>query len=123
MPILTDDQIAEIRANAADDPHDRLYDMRPLRTRAEIFGYCIEVARQRGWDEVEVIDALLRVATPYREDVREVERVLRLLGYAAVADHLHKIARHLSKKPPRRWPHSDISDQSWRRGHDDPVLH
>jgi hypothetical protein len=40
--------------------------------RAEVFGYCIEVARREGWDEVGVIDALVKVTTPYREDVREV---------------------------------------------------
>ena len=75
-----------------------------------------------------MIDALVRVTTPYREDVRKVERVLRPLGYTVVADHLHRIARHLSKRPLRRWPHlthpsqADIADQSWRR-HNDPVLH
>jgi hypothetical protein len=73
MPILSDEQIAEIRRMAADgEPppeHERRYDLSPLRTRAEVFGYCIEVARQRGWDEVQVIDALLKVATPCREHV------------------------------------------------------
>jgi hypothetical protein len=125
MPILSDDQIAEIRRMDGESPPERRYDMSPLRMRAEVFGYVIEVARQRGWDEVEVIDALLKVTMLYREDVREVEKVLRPLGYTAVADHLHKIAR---KRPPRRWPHltrpsqADIADQSWRRPND-PVLH
>src|SRR5262245_60062495 len=132
MPILTDDQVMEIRrANADGEPpreQERRYDLSPLRTQAEIFGYCIEVARREGWDEVEVIDALLKVATLHREDVREVERVLRLLGYVGVSDHLQKIARYFSKRPPRRWPHlthpsqADIADQSWRLGHNDPVL-
>ena len=66
------------------------YDLSALWTRAEVFGYCIEVARRESWDEVEVIDALLKVAIPWREDVREVERVLRPLGYIAVADHLRR---------------------------------
>jgi hypothetical protein len=122
MPIPTDAQIAEIRRRVAegDVPRER-YDLAPLRTRAELFGYAIEIARREGWDEVEMIDALVKVSTPYREDVREVEQVLRPLGYAMVADHLHKIARHLSQKPLRRWPHlthpsqADIADQSWRK--------
>lgn len=132
MPIVTDEQIAEIRRAVAEGepPRDqeRRYDLSPLRTRAEVFGYCIEVARREGRDEVEMIDALLKVATPYREDVREVEQVLRSLRYTAVSDYLHKIARHLSKKPLRRWPHLthpsqvDIADQSWR-WRNDPVLH
>jgi hypothetical protein len=126
--LRTDDQIVEIRRAIADgEPpyeHERRYD---LSTKAEVLGYCIEVARQRGWGEVEVIDALLKVATLFREDVREVEKVLRPLGYAAVADHLHKIARHLSKRPPRRWTHltrpsQDIAGQSWGRPND-PLLH
>jgi hypothetical protein len=92
------------------------------------FSYCIEVARREGWDEVEVIDALLKVATPYRDDVRDVEQVLRSLGYTAVSDHLGKITRHLSLRPPKQWPclrapqHDELADQSWRRRHA-PVRH
>jgi len=126
MPILSDEQITEIRRRVADgnvSPRELRYDLSPLRTRAEVFGYCIEVARREGWDEVEVIDALLMVATPYREDVRDVEQVLRSLGYTAVSDHLKKIIRHLSLRPPKQWPcltspqQADIADQSWRRRH------
>ena len=125
MP-MSDEQIAEIRRRVADSnvsPREGRYDLSPLRTRAEVFGYCIEVARREGWDEVEVIDALLKVATPYREDVRDVEQVLRSLGYTAVSDHLKKIIRHLSLRPPKQWPcltapqHDEIADQSWRRRH------
>ena len=125
MPILSDEQITEIRRRVADGNVSRelRYDLSPLRTRAEVFGYCIEVARREGWDEVEVIDALLKVATPYREDVRDLEQVLRSLGYTAVSDHLKKITRHLSLRPPKQWPcltapqHDEIADQSWRRRH------
>ena len=58
-----------------------------------------------------------------REDVRDVEQVLRSLGYTAVSDHLKKIIRHLSLRPPKQWPcltapqHDEIADQSWRRRH------
>src|ERR1700746_2438993 len=122
MP-MSDEQIAEIRRRVADrnaSPREGRYDLSPLRTRAEVFGYCIEVARREGWDEVEVIDALLKVATPYREDVRDVEQVLRSLGYTAVSDHLKKIIRHLLLRPPKQWPcltapqHDEIANQSWR---------
>ena len=102
MP-MSDEQIAEIRRRVAEGnvpPREGRYDLSPLQTRAEVFGYCIEVARREGWDEVEVIDALLKVATPYRDDVRDVEQVLRSLGYTAVSDHLKKITRHLSLRPP-----------------------
>ena len=120
MPLISDAEIAEIKRKAAEGyaPRGR-YDLSPLRTRAEVFGYCIEVARRESWDEVEVIDALLKVTTPWREDVREVEQVLRKLAYVQVADHLRRVARHLL--PPRRWghltapQHLDILDQSGRQ--------
>ena len=51
MPIVTDDQIGEIRRAVVEGepPRDqeRRYDLSSLRTRAEIFGYCIEVSRHR----------------------------------------------------------------------------
>ncbi|WFU37592.1 hypothetical protein QA640_24300 [Bradyrhizobium sp. CB82] len=123
MPILTDEQIAEIRRRVAEGgtpPRECRYDLSPLRTQAEVFGYCIEVARREGWNEVEVIDALLRVAAPYREDVRDAEHVLRSLGYTAVSDHLKNISRRLSLRPPKQWlflppQQADVADQSWLR--------
>ena len=47
MPTISDAEIPEIRRKAADgyEPRER-YNLSPLRTRAEVFGYCIEVARQ-----------------------------------------------------------------------------
>jgi hypothetical protein len=122
MALLSDAEIAEIRRKATEgyEPRGR-YDLSPLRTRAEVFGYCIGVARLEGWDEIEVIDTLIRVATPWREDIREVEQVLRPLGYTAVADHLRRTARHLPPRPASRWPrltapqHAEMDDQSRRR--------
>ena len=122
MSMISDAEIAEIRRKAAEG-YEPLgcYNLSPLKSRAEVFGYCIEVARQNKWDEVEVIDALLKVTTPWREDIREVEQVLRPLGYIRVSDYLHKAARHLPSKPPSRWPRlthpsqADIPDHSWRK--------
>jgi hypothetical protein len=103
MPLISEAQIAEIRRQVADGniPRGR-YDLSPLQTRAEVFGYCVQVARQEGWDEVEIIDGLVKIATPWREDVREVEVTLRSLGYTKVSDYLRSITRHLSRKPPRQ---------------------
>jgi hypothetical protein len=33
-----------------------------LERRRKASGYCIEVARREGWDEVEVVNALLKLA-------------------------------------------------------------
>jgi hypothetical protein len=108
MPIITDAEIAEIRRKAAElprghhDPRDG-YDLSGIRTLAELIGYLATVAREKGWDEVEVVAAFVKVGTPCREDVHEAEQLLRQLGYTAVCDHLRKIARHLQPKPPGRW--------------------
>jgi hypothetical protein len=105
MPIITDAEIAEIRRKAAERPYDPRggYDLSGIRTLAELIGYLATVAREKGWDEVEVVAAFIKVGTPCREDVHEAEQLLRQLGYAAVCDHLRKVARHLEPKPPGRW--------------------
>jgi len=104
MPIITDAEIAEIRRMAAErscEPGD--YDLSGIRTVAELIGYLATVAREKGWDEVEVVAVFIKVATPCREHVREAEQLLRQLGYTAVCDHLRKMAPHLQPKPPSRW--------------------
>jgi hypothetical protein len=108
MPIITDVEIAEIRRRAAELPpghHDPRsdYDLHGIMTLAELIGYLATVAREKGWDEVEVVAAFVKVGTPCREDVHEAEQLLRQLGYTAVCDHLRKIVRHLAPKPPGRW--------------------
>ena len=108
MPIITDAEIAEIRRKAAELPRGHHepgdgYDLSGIWTLAELIGYLATVAREKGWDEVEVVAAFIKVGTPCREDVREAEQLLRQLGYTAVCDHLRKIVRHLAPKPPGRW--------------------
>lgn len=108
MPIITDAMIAELRRKAAELPRGHQdprggYDLSGIRTLAELIGYLVTVARKTGWDEVEVVAVFIKVATPYREPVREAEQLLRQLGYTAVCDHLRKIARYLEPKPPGRW--------------------
>ena len=108
MPIITDAQIAEIWRKVAElppghhGPQDG-YDLSGIRTVAELIGYLVTVARENGSDEVEVVAVFIKVATPYREHVREAEQLLRQLGYTAVCDHLRKVAPHLQPKLPRRW--------------------
>ena len=74
-----------------------------IRTVAKLIGYLATVAREKGWDEVEVVAVFIKVATPCREHVCEAEQLLRQLGYTAVCDHLRKMAPHLQPKPPSRW--------------------
>jgi hypothetical protein len=108
MPTITDAEIAEIRRKAAELPPGHRdpradYDLSGIRTVAELIGYLVTVAREQGRDEVELVARFIKVATPYREPVREAEQLLRQLGYTAVCDHLRKIARHLQPRPPSRW--------------------
>ena len=102
-PLLTDEQLDDIRHGIADGPQSSRYDMRPLQTSAEVFGYCIEVARKEGWEEAEVIDALLKVLPIYREEARAVGRTLASLGYT-VSDRILKAARRLPARPPEHRP-------------------
>ena len=83
IPIITDAEHHDQRDG---------YDLSGIRTLAELIGYLATVAREKGWDEVEVVAAFIKVGTPCREDVREAEQLLRQLGYTAVCDHLRKIA-------------------------------
>jgi len=112
MPILTDEEITELKRKLAGG-YQLLsrHDLSPLKTRVELFAYIIAWARQEKIDEVEAIDAFLKLATPWREDAREVEKTLRQLGYTAVCDYLKKTTRYLSSKPPRR---PDLPDHSQR---------
>ena len=104
MPIITDATIAEIRRRAAERPCEPDGDdLSGIRTVAELIGYLATVARDKGWDEVDVVAVFIKVATPCREHVREAEQLLRQLGYTAVCDYLRKIAGNLQTKPPRRW--------------------
>ena len=66
MPIITDAEIAEIRRRAAERPCEPGgdYDLSGIRTVAELIGYLATAAREKGWDEVEVVAVFIKVATP-----------------------------------------------------------
>ncbi|SFJ72468.1 hypothetical protein [Bradyrhizobium sp. Gha] len=80
------------------------YDLSGIRTVAELIGYLVAVARERGLDEVAVVERFVMQAKPYRERVEEAEPLLRSLGYVAVGDRLRKLRRGLKTKPSSRWP-------------------
>ena len=67
IPIITDAEIAEIRRKAAElprgyhDPRDG-YDLSGIGTLAELIGYLATVAREKSWDEVEVVAVFIKVA-------------------------------------------------------------
>ena len=71
--------------------HDAI-DMSALQSTEEIIGFVIASARAEGLDEVDLVEVLVRAIDLSPTDVRRAERVLRPLGYVAVADMLRNIA-------------------------------
>jgi hypothetical protein len=71
--------------------HDAI-DLSALQSIEEVIGYVIAAARAEGEDEVDVVELLVRATDLTPDDVRQVARLLRSLGYVAVADMLRKIA-------------------------------
>ena len=112
----TDAEIADLCRQLERTEGSRYDDMAAIQDQATLFAYVVACARQEGWDEVEVIDTMVRVIRPYREEIRdEVIKVLQPLGYDAVCDHLRKLLRRLPSKPPFKWPQRpDLPDHSWR---------
>jgi hypothetical protein len=48
MPLLTDEEIVALRRSIAEAPHDRRYDLTPLRTRADRLLHRSRAARRLG---------------------------------------------------------------------------
>lgn len=90
--------VAQLREmiEAGDLPHDD--ELLALTTIPEVLGYMIAVAGQEGWDEVEYSEVLARSLDMTASKVREIERVLRPLGYDAVATMLRRVARRSRRK-------------------------
>jgi hypothetical protein len=64
----------------------------------EVIAYLVALARQDGHDEVEYIEVLIKALDMKAADIRAVERVLRPLGYDAVAVMLRQLARRARRK-------------------------
>jgi hypothetical protein len=91
MPISAAD-VAEARRLGEMVPDHDAIDMTALQSIEEVIGYVIAAARAEGDDEVDLVELLVRAADLTPDEVRRVERVLRPLGYVAVADMLRQIA-------------------------------
>jgi hypothetical protein len=91
MPVSAAD-IAEVRRMAAMLPDHNATDLSALETTEEVIGFVAAAARAEGEDEADLCEILVRVAELPPAAVRRAERVLRPLGYTAVANRLRKIA-------------------------------
>jgi hypothetical protein len=76
-------------------------DLSSLETREEVLAWLITDCRASGDDEVRSAELLIRFADMSPNEVRSAERVLRRLGYIAVADMMRRIAgRRLTHLKP-----------------------
>lgn len=63
-----------------------------LPTLASLFAYIATAARSEGRDESDDVEVLARLAQLTPDEVREVERALRPLGYRDVCARLREIS-------------------------------
>ena len=69
-----------------------------------VLAFMVAQAREEGIDETDAVELLARAAELSPQEMRRAERVLRRLGYAAVADRLKEVS-----KRPRNPPKSDVT--------------
>jgi hypothetical protein len=96
-------EIAELQRLAANMRDDD--SLLPLVTIPEVLGFVIATARAEGRDECDDVERVVRGAELSREKVRRAGRILRALGYLAVADMLKAIKfprQHRTDKPVSR---------------------
>ena len=67
-------------------------EMLSLVTTAEVIGFVASTARTEGRSEADDVELVVRAAGLGPDDVRQVERTLRALGYRSVAERLKQIA-------------------------------
>ena len=98
---VTAEEIAKFRAQAAALPDNGGEELRALETKSEVLAYLIAVTRAEGGSELHMVELVCRAAEYTRDDYRECERTLRPLGYGAVADLLHELAKKAKRGPSK----------------------
>jgi hypothetical protein len=84
-------EIAELRRMKAAEPDLDLGDFTVLQTLEETVGYLIACSREIGSDESDMVESLVRLLELPPGEVRDLEKVLRPLGYRDVCDRLRQI--------------------------------
>jgi hypothetical protein len=84
-------EIAELRRMKAAEPDLDLGEFTVLQTIEEIVGYLIACSRDIGSDESDMVEALVRLLELPAGEVRDLEKVLRPLGYRDVCERLRQI--------------------------------
>jgi tRNA A58 N-methylase Trm61 len=85
--------IAEVRAMlTADEGSYVPSTLAAFQSIPEIAAYVVEMSRAEGFDEADMVEAMVRAGDYTPADVRKIERVLRPLGYVVACDRLRKVA-------------------------------
>jgi hypothetical protein len=83
--------IAELRRMKAAEPALDLGDFIMLESIEEIVGYLVACSREIGSDESDMVETLVRLLELPPDEVRDLERILRPLGYRDVCGRLRQI--------------------------------
>ena len=84
-------EIAELRRVRAAESDLDLGEFTVLKALEETVGYLIACSREIGSDESDMVKALVRLLELPLGEVRDLERILRPLGYRDVCQRLRQI--------------------------------
>jgi hypothetical protein len=84
--------LAQLQRMEQSMPEQGGADLSSLETLEELIAWLIADARASGDSEVDAVELLIRYSGTTAPEVRAAERVLRRLGYIAVADMMRRIA-------------------------------
>ena len=84
-------EIAELRRVRAAESDLDLGEFTVLKALEETVGYLIACSREIGLDESDMVKALVRLLELPLGEVRDLERILRPLGYRDVCQRLRQI--------------------------------
>jgi len=73
-------------------PESAAADLSPLTSTAEVLAFVATAARSWGEDESDMCELTVRLCDMQPDDVRRDARVLRRLGYVAVANMMRRLA-------------------------------
>lgn len=91
MPVSAAD-IAELRRMKAAEPSQSLGEFAVMKSTEEVVGYLIACSREIGSNEADMVETLVRLLELPPSEVRDLEKVLRPLGYRDVCHRLRQIA-------------------------------
>jgi hypothetical protein len=84
-------EIDELRRMKAAEPNLDLSDFAALKSIEETVGYLIACSREVGLSEADMVETLVRLLELPPDEVRDLEKILRPLGYRDVCHRLRQV--------------------------------